>query len=400
MKSLCCLCLLFFLLSSCRLREAEEYRNQNNDYQTPGGINLLGGKSILTQGMRWNKNEMPFIDYHTALGGMDITVDSEGFLHVVTLSVIFDYISYRYNHVLYYFNNRHGSWNKWELKRQTSSFYFSQSLNGHSSFIELFVTDDEEVQIIYLDSSKNLQLLSYSFGVQQEKRLLTNVSSFNGFYDQDKDELHLAIMDAGNSAKSVSYVRFDSNFLQTERKNYTGEFGSQMDPSHLQLIFYNSRPIILFNSYSTQINRGRFIMIHDDKIFILVNGTDYRAMFNVLMTPDGFKTCYKNAFDDHYELSIDLSQNATSERKAIFTYSNSNRRHCLISSDLHMPYLRFETGIGDSHYLEYYNWPSKGKGIFSGLSLHEIRQIKLLNGKIVVGGLDIQTGIPTLFIKH
>ena len=383
-----------FIFSACKLKDPKEFSEQGNRTLSPGESILI------SQGMRWSKISIPFGQKDASFGGMDVTVDQEGFIHAVTLMSLYDDNEFRYNFKLMYFSNRNGGWQGWELKNQQTLFYNLQNINGRNSFIELHVSSRGETKILYLDSSKNLQLISFVSNTASKKILLSNVSSFNSYFDTSSDELHLAIMDNGETSRTVSYFHYDSDSFVINSKRYAGGFDHQIDPSHLQIFLHQNRPVILFNAYSNTIRRGRFLMIYDEKIYILVNGTDYRSLFNAIKTNEGFKTCYMNAYDKSFELSINLSPISSSQTEANYIFSNSLRHNCFISSDTQMPYIRYQNLNRYNHQLDFYNWKSRSQATFEGINFHEIRVLKLVMGKIFIAGQDADTGAPTLYIKH
>ena len=236
------------IFSACKLKDPKEFSDQGTNRFSPNGIFNPGGTVVLSQGMRWSKISIPFGQKDASLGGMDVTVDQEGFIHAVALMCLFDDNQFRYDFKLMYFNNRSGGWKGWELKSQQTLFYNLQNINGRNSFIELHVSSRGDTKILYLDSSKNLQLISIISETASENKLLSNVSSFHSYFDTSSDELHLAIMDNGETSRTVSYFHYDSDSFVINSKRYSGGFDHQTDPSHLQIFLHQNRPVILFNA--------------------------------------------------------------------------------------------------------------------------------------------------------
>ena len=141
-------------------------------------------------------------------------------------------------------------------------------------------------------------------------------------------------------------------------------------------------------------------MFYNNETFELASGNDAHSVFNVQILNGVIRTCYKDAYDDFYEISFSLKDFLRVKKKVPYFSAESNRRNCFVSDDFPMSFIRYQNSNTYYHQLDFYHWKSGRQMIYESLDLHEVRLLKEIRGHIVAAGVGFNTDLLTVYIKQ
>lgn len=338
---------------------------------------------------KWKKLEIQLPYSVESLGSIDVLIDSKGCVHTVATVKVYD--SFK----LYYFVKDGKSITIHELKTSRHRFYHVLGGSNHNNFLKLHLDQNGDPLIFFVDTEYKLIRVTYRDDFVEEEELAGEVGTFNSIYNGETNELHLAYLDVSQRIDVVHYAKYIDGLLVLSQQFSHGFSSTTTVPSHLEILLDQDAPIILLNT-----GIGKMLMIKDNGIQVVAQGINHQTIFNAYWVNGQIRTCFQDRQDEWFELMLDPYGDLSKASKINFRLNNPYPPHCFVSSDEIFPFLRYDNYQPYKNELEFFQPQTGREGVIKGLSLLEIKMLKLEGEKILAAGLDFETRNPTIYIKE